>query len=386
MAENSTQEGSQAMFTESHTITVTKLTKRSLREGKAEADQAKMVAAVNSRSQEVGGWVVTAGQVTRVDSTSTDYEYQYSYVLLVDYNKAVEADSTTLDNIVRKVAAKAPQPQYNRWTLSLVDDDSYEPKQQGESEEDAEEVGYAPCAMPDDFESYFGHLYGLDDQVLMVKSAVESAIGSGWYHRNHVVLWGSPGCGKSEVALALKSALGEEAVWSFDGVAITQAGVTKMFAEAEVLPRVVVIEEIEKAAEEPLRGLLAMLDTRGEIRKVTARGAIQRDTKVLCIATVNDKDYFDRMLKEALSDRFTTPVYFERPSREVLTMILKREIDRVGGDYAWVDPTLDFCEAEGITAPRRAIAICMGGRDLLLTGQYQQVLRNTSGPKVKKGV
>lgn len=377
------------MSTEQHTIKLTKMSNRALGQGtqRVEADQAKMVEKINTRSQEVGGWVVTAGGTKKADSESLDYAYEYTYWLHVDYIKEVEADSTTLANIVRKVAAKAPTPQFNRWTLTEVDGEPYEPKSAtSEADKDAEEVGYAPCAMPDDFESYFTHLYGLDDQVLMVKSAVEAAIASGWYHRNHVVLWGSPGCGKSEVALALKAALGDEAVWSFDGVAITQAGVTKMFAEAEVLPRVVVIEEIEKAAEDPLRGLLAMLDTRGEIRKVTARGAIQRDTKVLCIATVNDKGAFDKMLKEALSDRFTTPVFFERPGREVLAMILRREIDRVGGDYAWIDPTLDFCEQEGISAPRRAIAICVGGRDLLLTGQYQAVLRNTNGPNTKKGV
>lgn len=369
------------MFSEQHTLTLTKPLQRRRTSGH-DKDMANLVESVNSRSQEVGGWVVTAGGWTEQESDQPGMAVEYTMTLLVDYNKAVEADGETLKQIVRKTASRAPTPKFGRWTLTAVDGELYEPKAASDTDKDTEDVGYAPCAIPEDFESYFSHLYGLDDQVMLMRSQLESAIDSGWIHRSNMVLWGGPGCGKSESALAVKAALGDEAVWSLDGTSMTQAGVQKMFTEAEILPRVVVIEEIEKAAEDPLRFLLAMCDTRGQVRKVTARANIERETKVLVIATVNDKAKFDRMLASALSDRFTAPIHFDPPTRETLAMILRRELDKVGGDYAWIGPTLDFCEEEGISQPRRIIAICTGGKSRLLNGSYQRALRNTAGPKV----
>jgi len=134
-----------------------------------------------------------------------------------------------------------------------------------------------------------------------------------------------------------------------------------------------------------LAWLLAALDIRGEIRKVTARANIQRDTKVFCIATVNNVKLFNQLMSGALASRFTRPIYFKRPSRETLAKILKREIDKVNGDEAWIEPALNYCETAinadgtaGITDPRQVIAICLAGRDALLNGKYQQMLNDTS--------
>jgi len=59
-------------------------------------------------------------------------------------------------------------------------------------------------------------------------------------------------------------------------------------------------------------------------------------------------------------------------------MILQREVAKVNGDFAWIEPTLDYCEAKGLNDPREAIAICLTGREMLVTGEYQNILDETS--------
>lgn len=369
------------MNSERHTVTLTKLTQRSLREGIVDKDQAKLVENIisTSRSSIVAGWSFEAGGQRKIESESEEYEWQYEYDITVIFEHATrEPEPEELANLVRKIASKASAPQIgNRWTLSLVDDTKYQPHVVEEDGEDTEELGYAPVAMPADFDRYFDHLYGLDSQILRVRRSIETGIESHWSKRAHCALVGPPACGKSDIATTLKAALGDEAVWALDGTAMTEAGVIKQLSERDILPRVIVIEEAEKATEDSLRPLLGMLDTRGEVRKVTARGAVQRDTKVVAIVTVNDYSKFKRMLSGALASRCGLPIFFKRPSREVLTRILEREVTDFGGDLGWIKPTLDFCDEHNISDPRQAINICLTGREMLLTGEYQQALEET---------
>jgi hypothetical protein len=173
---------------------------------------------------------------------------------------------------------------------------------------------------------------------------------------------------------------GEESVLEFDATAMTAAGAMKELSEAEILPRVIIIEEIEKADEKSLNFLLAVLDMRAEVRKVTARASIQRDTKLFGIATVNNTDLFEKIASGALASRFAHHIYFQRPTREQMRMILQREILKLPekGNLAWADPALDYCDKYGITDPRKATAICLSGRDQLITGEYQKMLEATS--------
>jgi MoxR-like ATPase len=164
----------------------------------------------------------------------------------------------------------------------------------------------------------------------------------------------------------------------YDATATTAAGAIKDLAEREILPRVLVVEEIEKADEKALAFLLALCDLRGEIRKTTARATIQRDTKVFVIATVNNVDLFEKVLAGALASRFANKIYFKRPSRDTLAMILDREVAKVDGDEAWIKPTLDYCDDRDITDPRQVIALTLTGADMWLSGEYQTMLADTS--------
>lgn len=359
-------------------VTLTKLSQRSLRENVIESNINKLLESVYSKSAENAGWTVGVGlRWSKEESTDADAEYVYSIDLSIMFKHEREPESTELDNILRKIASRCSQPQFGRWTLTEVDGEKYQPHNSAEGESEEADFGYAPVAMPEDFDSYFSHLYGLDAQVTLVRRAVELAMLTNWTERKNCVLYGPPGCGKTDVSLSLKSALGEEAVWSLDGTAMTGAGAIKELTEREVLPRVIVIEEIEKANEDALRFLLGLLDQRGEVRKLTARGAVQRDTKCFAVVTVNDMKKFQQLLAGALASRCPNKIRFNRPSREVLTAILERDITRMGGDFAWIEPALDFAESHNIADVRTVQSICLCGREMLLTGEYQEMLEAT---------
>jgi hypothetical protein len=181
------------------------------------------------------------------------------------------------------------------------------------------------------------------------------------------------------MAESLREALGADAVIKYDGTALTGPGAIKDLTDREILPRIAIIEEIEKVAkDDALDFLLGIMDTRGEIRKVTARTNVQRDAKMFVIATVNDWDKFTKMRSGALASRFNQPLGFNRPSREQLALILMREIERIQGNDEWIQPTLDYCDEQGITDPRRVVGIMVVGKDKLLTGEHQRRLRATS--------
>jgi hypothetical protein len=285
------------------------------------------------------------------------------------------------ESILRTLHNRAGQPAFGKWALASVDGNTYIAP--GDDDDisanvNADLIGYADVNIPEGWDSNFAHLFGRDAHVARIRMALEAAIMSHWSNRFHCALIGPPGCGKSDICGSLKRALGEDAVMEFDATATTAAGAIKELAEREILPRVLVVEEIEKADEKSLAFLLALCDLRGEIRKTTARATIQRDTKLLVIATVNNVELFQKLQAGALASRFANKIGFSRPSREQLAMILEREVSKIDGDSRWIKPALDYCEERDITDPRQVIALCLCGRDMLITGEYQEMLKDTA--------
>jgi hypothetical protein len=241
------------------------------------------------------------------------------------------------------------------------------------------EIGYAPIIRVDQKEwdaEFYKDLFGLDAQTRLLKDALDAAMDSQFQHRFNVVLVGPPGCGKTEMCKIIKKLYGEAAVMEFDGTSTTAAGAQKRIAELAELPRIMIIEEIEKANAEALNYLLSMLDTRGEIRKTTARGNIDRDTKVLAIVTVNNWSKFKKIASGALHSRFATPIKFGRPSPQVMRMILEREIQKLidaggQGNMGWIDPAIKFADEMGVKDPRRVIALCLNGKDRWFDGSFE---------------
>jgi hypothetical protein len=375
---------------EEHTLTLTKLADRQLREDVIHKNIDRLIASVNNRSLEISGWrVKDALRGTGGNGYDTPRAWQqffgegsswrYEMYLDVVYNKDGDKkpDKNIFQSICRTVYTRSAQPNTGRWTLSKVDDVDYMLPDDSNIPLSGDFVGYTELTIPDDFESYIKHLYGLDPHFARTRRAMEAGILSNWVNRYHCAYIGPPGCGKSDMCQSIKRAVGEEACLEFDATATTAAGAIKELAEREILPRILIVEEIEKSDEKALSFLLAVLDLRSEIRKTTARATIQRDTKLFCIATVNNYELFSKLQAGALQSRFANQIWFRRPTRDQLQMILHREITKIEGDYAWMDPTLDYCEKEGITDPRRVTALCLCGRDMLITGEYQKMLADT---------
>lgn len=377
---------------EEHALTLTKLADRQLREDVIQKNIDRLLISVNNRSLEIAGWKVKESAIGTgsngydtpkpwqqfMGSESSAWRYEMYLSIVFSREDDKKPDKNVLQSICRTVYTRSAQPNTGRWILSSVDNAKYHPPDDNNIPLSADFVGYTEVDIPDDWEDHFKQLYGLDSQIYLVRRALEAGVQSNWENRFHRALVGPPGCGKSELVASVRRALGDEAVLEFDATATTAAGAIKELAEREILPRVLIVEEIEKSDEKALSFLLAVLDLRAEIRKTTARATIQRDTKLFCIATVNNWELFGKLQAGALASRFNQPIWFRRPSREVLEMILHREITKIEGDYAWMEPTLDYCDKEGITDPRRVISICMCGRELLITGEYQKMLADTS--------
>lgn len=231
---------------------------------------------------------------------------------------------------------------------------------------------------------HFDHIYDRQHQLKIIHSSIIAAKESNFINRFHCVLHGDPGCGKSDILTATGKMLGieGEAFLKFDATSTTQAGAQKILLDSDFLPPVLMVEEIEKTDEKSLRWLLGVLDHRAEIRKTNFRQNDRRSVHMLCLATVNDIKLFRSAMSGALHSRFSHEIHCPRPNREVLGMILLREVKKVSGNEDWIEPALKFCYDDmKWNDPRKIIPVCLCGRDDLLDGTYQESLLATLPPK-----
>lgn len=245
---------------------------------------------------------------------------------------------------------------------------------------------YSSHALSIDLGDNFAHIYEREPQIAVIHSAVKAFVSSDFANRFHCVLWGEPACGKTEILRSFQRMLGRDFVLELDATSTTKAGAERILLESKNLPPVLVCEEIEKTDENSLRWLLGILDHRGEVRKVTHNAGLRhRNVKMLCLATVNDMALFKKVMDGALASRFSHKVWCPRPSKEVLRRILRREVEKIGGDHAWIEPAVDWCvDIEGTNDPRRVTTVCISGREQLLTGAYQRLLSEVADPSNSK--
>lgn len=385
-----------------HRIVMLKESGRALDQSKSDLQVANMIDAALTKDRIKRGWNLTFVSDERRGSDKPAYSVTgkapqtiKNYVTFVARCETKRVRTTMgieFDNMLVSLE-KAGKQAGNRWAVFKVDDSPYVPKDEQEvTYDESELVGYAPFALPTDPQAWlsderkgagaFDHLYGLDSAIKLVRSVLELAEQTSFRKRVNIALLGRPGCGKSDICQTLKRLLGSECVFELDGTSTTMAGAQKELGEREEMPRVMVIEEIEKAPETSLPWLLSIMDMRGEIRKTTARGNILRDARMIVICTVNDEETFKRINSGALYSRFTRKIHFRRPSRDLLWKILDREIKDVGGSEAWIDPALDYAASIDCTDPREIIAIALAGQDALLlpydhADSYQRMLDET---------
>jgi hypothetical protein len=221
-------------------------------------------------------------------------------------------------------------------------------------------------------------LYGVNPQIRIILSNIKRAHETQGESRNHAVLFGHAGCGKTTTMFAIEQMFGSESVLKLDATSTTKAGIEKLFfSEMSEIPPLVFMEEAEKADPEALKIWLGALDDRGEIRKVNFRVNQLRAVKVLFICSVNNKVLFDKMMGSdgseagALSSRCVTQIYYPRPTEKILFQILEKEIKEKGGDPNWIPPAIEMARNMEVTDPRIVKSYLAGG-DRLLDGTYQK--------------
>lgn len=222
----------------------------------------------------------------------------------------------------------------------------------------------------------FAGIYERDAHIRIITEAVRLAMRTNFRMRCHVLLYGPPACAKTEILKVFARVLAPHGVLSLDATATTKAGVERLLLDSATPPNFILAEEMEKKEEAAHQWLLSVMDQRGEISKINFNvGSVSKAVPALVIATVNDISLFERMLSGALASRFSHKLYCGRPDRTLLERILTREVQAIDGDQRWVAPALDYClDVERTDDPRRAIAVCLTGRERLLTGEFQRDL------------
>jgi hypothetical protein len=224
----------------------------------------------------------------------------------------------------------------------------------------------------------FKGIYGRGPQIRATLSSIHSFIESGGERSNHTLLWGLPACAKTAILLGIIKLFGEGAVLRLDSTSTTRAGLERLiFKDLKVVPPIFICEEIEKADEQALRIWLGAMDDRHEFRKVNYHMHQVRRVNFLTLATANDKEKFDGMMggrpgyPGALSSRFVHHWECPRPNETQMRMILKRDIQRFGGDMAWIDPCIALSQEIGTDDPRKVLGFLDGGVRLL-DGSYRK--------------
>lgn len=231
--------------------------------------------------------------------------------------------------------------------------------------------------LPENWEPFFkADIYGLDPQIRVMWDALTSFVRSSYLKRSHVCCHGQPGCGKTSVCEKfydmLKDHSPPDAVMRFTASQTTKAGLENILLEANPIPSLIIIEEIDKSPPENLAPLIDICNSDGMIRKATARsGNLEVPIHALVICTVNDVPKFRSFHSGALASRFAHKVFFPRPSEDVLRQIAYREIRKFKGDVDWVEPAMAILKSEMSNDPRRLKAILDGG-NRLIDGSFLQ--------------
>ncbi len=165
--------------------------------------------------------------------------------------------------------------------------------------------------------------------------------------------------------------------------AATKAGLETWIlnqAEENLLPEILVLEEIEKCDKDNLMALGSIMAS-GYIMRTNARiSRVRHEVRSLIWATCNDEEALRAFRRGFIFDRFANQLYCPLPDRDTLYQILLDKVKKIpGGNPLWADKALLLADELGeltgneasAMSPRKVISY-LAGRDRLLTGEYQR--------------
>lgn len=209
------------------------------------------------------------------------------------------------------------------------------------------------------YQKHFGRLFNREPQIRLIYDAIKQAVQTNFRERNHILLRGLAGCGKTEV-LGGKNVvggfyewLGKDNIWEVDSTTLTKAGLERELLSRSregTLPPIIKLEEVEKVVEpRTVNCLLQVMDVRGRIQRTNARDGDEfADCKVLVLGTCNDSNLLRTFADGAIWSRFSVRPICKRPDQGTMHKILTRvctEVQENGGwcgDQRHVDRVVNF--------------------------------------------
>jgi len=231
---------------------------------------------------------------------------------------------------------------------------------------------------------YFNGIYERDAHIRMIHLSVMNAVETNWEERGHILLYGQPAAAKTVLFKRLKtwyeSANPEvERVAEVNSTTISKAGLETWIldkAQSGLLPEIIFFDEIEKFNMDSLNCLFAIMDEQAKISRTNAKiGKQEGVAKVIVWATCNDLDKLKSFNTGALFSRFSKSFPCVRPSRELMTEILLKRIQKrreagLKANDKWALAAVDYAfDKLHCNDPRKIISM-LDGKDGLLDGSY----------------
>lgn len=230
----------------------------------------------------------------------------------------------------------------------------------------------------------FNTIYGRAVHIRIMAAAMNTMILTKGHRRNHHVLHGLPGCGKSSLMIGWQDVIGKGGFVSINANSATRAGIEGLFLvrlSKTGVPPFIFVEEIEKTLEQILTVWLSIMDDRAEVRKIVHGKLRHAIVRSLVFASANDKLLFDKIMggraghPGALSSRMTG-LYVPRPDWDVMKRILLRDIalyypEAKKDADLWAYKCIEIAKEMGVNDPR-TVTCFLDGRTRLLDDEYKE--------------
>lgn len=340
-------------------------------------EQIKEIATAADKRQQSNGVEGSYSDVEGPEERPDGYFYSFKVTLTKNKYRSEVAASKCIE-AARKFVVRAAEAR--QWSVAGDKKEIEEKKIAAENRGKFE----VPELSSEIKEKYFDGIYERDSHIHLIHRGVQIACKTNFNERNHVLLYGQPAAAKTVLFKRLKDWYESkdpqiERVAVVNSTTLSKAGLETWLLEKAtdgMLPDIICFDEIEKFDMNNLQCLLALMDDQAKISRTNAKiGRMEAVAKVIVWATCNDIDKLREFNKGALFSRFTKRFPCIRPSRELMTEIMKKKLDKrkESGckiNYKWAEVAVNYAFDKMLTNDPRTIASLLDGEDELLTGEY----------------